>query len=279
MDLWFTESHTERLRFSLKIRETLLRTRTPYQDLTIIDTYEFGKMMILDGMVMFSEFDEFVYHEMIVHVPMLLHPNPQKALVIGGGDGGSVREILRHDSIERVVLCEIDREVVAASRKYFPRLTNGLNDPKVEIKYRDAIEYVKDSGETFDIIIIDSTDPIGPSMGLFTQSFYTDIHNCLSPHGVVTAQTESFFLRPDHIRSVVQKFRKLYPHVAVYSANIPTYPTGYWSFTLGSKTKNPITDWSQDRAAKLEPELQYYNRQIHQSAFAIPNIFRRWING
>jgi spermidine synthase len=235
-------------------------------------------MMILDGMVMLSEFDEFVYHEMIVHVPMCLHPNPKNVLVVGGGDGGSVREILRHDSVERVVLCEIDQEVVTAARKYFPQLTTGLDDNKVEIKFQDAIEYVKNPKETFDIIIIDSTDPVGPSLGLFSQSFYSDVHDCLSPHGIVTAQTESFFLRPDHIRSVVQKFKKLYPNVAVYSANIPTYPTGYWSFTVGSKTQNPLTDWSHDRAEKLEPELLYYNRQIHKSAFAIPNIFRRWID-
>ena len=177
-----------------------------------------------------------------------------------------------------MVLCEIDQEVVTASRKYFPRLTTGLDDPKVEIKFQDAIEYVKNPKETFDIIIIDSTDPIGPSLGLFTQSFYADIHECLSPHGVVNAQTESFFIRPDHIRSVVQKLKNLDPHVAVYNANIPTYPTGCWSFTIGSKAQNPLTEWSQDRAAKLEPDLKYYNRQIHQSAFALPNIFRRWID-
>jgi spermidine synthase len=148
----------------------------------------------------------------------------------------------------------------------------------VEIKVQDAIAYLKNTNETFDIIIIDSTDPIGPSLGLFTQSFYADVHKCLSPEGIVTAQTESFYIRPDHVRSVVHKFKNLYPHVVVYNANIPTYPTGCWSFTLGSKAQNPLTDWSQERAEKLEPDLKYYNRKIHQAAFAIPNIFRRWID-
>jgi spermidine synthase len=278
MQLWFYEDQSERLRIGLKVRETLYRTRTEFQDLAVLDTYEFGRMLVLDGMVMFTEFDEFAYHEMIIHVPLCLHPNPRNILVVGGGDGGSVREILRHPSVQRVVLCEIDREVVEVARKFFPRLSCQLDDPRVEILYQDAIEYVKNPGQAFDVAIIDSTDPIGPALGLFTQSFYSDLHQCLGPDGIVVAQSEAFYLRPDHIRSIHKKFSSLFKHVAVYGANIPTYPTGYWSFTLGSKTRDPLNDWSQERAAELEPDMRYYNREIHRSAFALPTFFHKWLN-
>ena len=278
MESWFSELQTGRLRISFKLRETLYRTRTRFQELAVVDTYEFGRMLILDEMVMFSEFDEFAYHEMIVHVPMLIHPNPQSVLVVGGGDGGSVREILRHPSVERVVLCEIDEEVIRVAREYFPRLSAGLADSKVEVMCRDAIEYVKDPGEVFDVVIVDSTDPIGPSLGLFTLSFYRDVHRCLGPDGIVTAQSESLYTRPDHVRSMCLKYRQLFDHVSVYCSNIPTYPAGYWSFTLGSKTKDPGTDWSEERAKHLEPYLRYYNRDLHRAAFALPTFFREWID-
>ena len=278
MESWFSELQTERLRISFKLRETLYRTRTQFQDLAVVDTYEFGRMLVLDEMVMFSEFDEFAYHEMIVHVPMLLHPNPTRVLVVGGGDGGSVREILRHPSVERVVLCEIDEEVVKVAREYFPRLSAGLDDPKVEVMCRDAIEYMKDPGEIFDVAIIDSTDPVGPSLGLFTLSFYRDVHRCLGLDGIVTAQSESLYTRPDHIRGMCLKYKELFDQVAVYCSNIPTYPTGYWSFTMGSKTMDPRTDWSEERAKQLEPDLRYYNRDLHRAAFALPTFFREWID-
>jgi spermidine synthase len=278
MDLWYSEYQTERLRIGFKIRETLHRVRTAYQDLLILDTYEYGRMMVLDGMVMLSDYDEFAYHEMIVHVPMCLHPNPKSVLVVGGGDGGSVREVLRHPSVERVVMCEIDEEVVNASRKYFPRISCKLDDPKVELMIRDAVEYVKNPGETFDVAIIDSTDPIGPSLGLFTPSFYRNLYQCLGKDGIAAAQSESFYLHPNHVRDIYKKYKQLFPHVAVYCSNIPTYPTGYWAFTLGSKTKDPLKDWSRERARKLELELRYYNADIHQSAFALPNMFREWLN-
>jgi spermidine synthase len=290
MELWFTENQTDRMRFSLRIRETLYRTRTPYQELLVIDTYEYGRMLVLDGMVMVTDFDEFIYHEMIVHVPMCLHPNPKQVLVIGGGDGGSVREILKHPSVEKIVLCEIDEEVINASRKYFPQLSKDLDNPKVEIIVKDAIEYVKKfyviaseakqpSVNSFDVIIIDSSDPVGPATGLFSYSFLRDVFNCLSPDGIVSAQSESPHLHPNRVRGVYQIMKQLFQHSAVYCAPIPTYPTGYWSFTLGSKSHNPITDFSQERIKKLEPNLQYYNRDIHQSAFALPTFLRRWLDG
>jgi len=279
MDLWYSEYQTERLRLGFKIRETLHRSRTPYQDLLIVDTYEYGRMMLLDGMVMLTDYDEFAYHEMIVHVPMCLHPNPKKILVVGGGDGGSVREILRHPSVEKIVLCEIDEEVINASRKFFPRISCALDNSKVEILVRDAIEYVKNPGEIFDVAIIDSTDPIGPSLGLFTPAFYQNLQDCLTSNGIVVAQSESFYLRPNHVRGMYLKYKQLFPHVAIYCSNIPTYPTGHWTFTLGSMTQDPLKDWSKQRAKRLESELRYYNAEIHQSAFALPTQFREWLNG
>ena len=311
MELWFTENQTDRMRFSVRIRETLFRARTPYQDLLVIDTYEYGRMLVLDGMVMVTDFDEFIYHEMIIHIPMCLHPNPKRVLVIGGGDGGSVREILRHPSVERVVLCEIDEEVINASRKFFPILSKELDNPKVEIIIQDAIEYVKKYSviaseakqsptESFDVIIIDSSDPVGPATGLFSLSFFQDVFRCLSPDGVVSAQSESPHLHPNRVRGVYRIMKQLFPHAAVYCAPIPTYPTGYWSFTLGSKRKlnlcsviaslapgcdpgeakqSPLPDWMEARIGALEPQLLYFNRDIQQSAFALPTFLRRWLDG
>jgi spermidine synthase len=290
------------MRFSLRIRETLYRTQTPYQDLLVLDTYEYGRMLVLDGMVMVSDFDEFIYHEMIVHVPMCLHPNPKRVLVVGGGDGGSVREILRHPSVEEVVLCEIDEAVINASRRFFPKLSKDLDNPKVEIIVKDAIEYVRHQtviaseakqspGGVFDVIIIDSSDPVGPATGLFTLPFFQDVFRCLSPDGVVSAQSESPHLHPNRVRSVYSMMKQLFQYAAVYCAPIPTYPTGYWSFTLGSKRdlslcsviaseakQSPLPDWMEARIKNLEPQLQYYNRDIHQSAFFLPNFLRRWLD-
>ena len=298
MELWFTENQTDRMRFSLRIRETLFRTRTPYQDLLVLDTYEYGRMLVLDGMVMVTDLDEFIYHEMIVHVPMCLHPNPKRVLVVGGGDGGSVREILKHPSVEKVILCEIDEAVISASRQFFPKLSKDLDNPKVEIVVKDAIEFVKnrtpschpalDAGSSlFDVIIIDSSDPVGPATGLFTLSFFQDVFWCLGPDGVVSAQSESPYLHPNRVRGVYSMMKQLFQYAAVYCAPIPTYPTGYWSFTLGSKCgmavppmfgTGPLPEWFEARVKKLEPMLQYYNLDIHQSAFVLPTFIRRWLD-
>jgi spermidine synthase len=234
MELWFTENQDENLRFSLKVKETLVVEKTPYQHLAILDTYQFGRILTLDGILQTTEEDEFVYHEMIVHVPLFTHKNPKSVLIVGGGDGGSVREALKHPSVERVVLAEIDEAVVRNSKKYLPTISQALDDPRVEIMIGDGIKYVNEHKNEFDVVIVDSTDPIGPAVGLFTSDFYKAVYECLKEDGIIVAQTESPFIYGKLINKLSKMFKEIYPITKAYIATIPTYPGSLWTFTMGS---------------------------------------------
>ena len=204
MELWFTEKQTPSLALSCLVKSTVYREKTKYQDLAILDTVEYGRMLALDGIIMTTEKDEFFYHEMITHVAMHTHARPEQVLVVGGGDGGTVREVLKHPTVSRVVLAEIDEGVVNAARKYLPTLAQGLSDPRVEIQITDAIVYVREHPGEFDVVIVDSTDPIGPGVGLFTREFYQDVAKALKDGGIMVAQTES----PVNNKDLIQKIHR-----------------------------------------------------------------------
>ncbi|MGQ9778653.1 MAG: polyamine aminopropyltransferase [Bacillota bacterium] len=266
MELWFTEKQTEALALSLLVTRTLHRERTPFQDLAVLETVQYGRMLVLDGVVMLTEADEFVYHEMIAHVPLLVHPDPRIVLVIGGGDGGTVREVLKHPSVERVVLAEIDERVIEASRRFFPALSVGFTDPRLQFAIGDGIEHVRNHPGTYDVILVDSTDPIGPGVGLFEADFYRMAAAALRPGGVLVAQTESPFVNRDLIRRIHKNMKEAFPFRRLYLAAIPTYPSGLWSFTLAAKTE----------VAHLEPRVlpglatKYYTPEVHRAVFALP---------
>ncbi len=273
MELWYTEFQTKNFGITAKIKETLHTEQTEFQQLDVIETAQFGTMLVLDGMVMTTDKDEFVYHEMISHIPMITHPNPKKVAVVGGGDGGAIREIIKHPSVEEAHLIEIDGQVIEYSKRYLPQIAAGLADPKVSVFVADGIQHIKDNKNTYDVILVDSTEPVGPAVGLFSKDFYQDIYNALKEDGLFAAQTESPFFNQDLIKDTNQAISELFPITRLYLASIPTYPSGLWSFTIGSKKYRP-EDADLARAEVISKQTKYYNQDVHRSAFMLPNFVR-----
>jgi spermidine synthase len=256
------------------VKSTVYREKTKYQDLAILDTVEYGRMLALDGIIMTTEKDEFFYHEMITHVAMHTHARPEQVLVVGGGDGGTVREVLKHPTVSRVVLAEIDEGVVNAARKYLPTLAQGLSDPRVEIQITDAIVYVREHPGEFDVVIVDSTDPIGPGVGLFTREFYQDVAKALKDGGIMVAQTESPVNNKDLIQKIHRNLQGVFPLIRLYLGPVPTYPSGLWSYTLCSKGPDPV---AVPDGKFLALETKYYTPEVHRSAFALPLFVKEWL--
>lgn len=244
---------------------------SPFQRITVIETESAGKVLLIDGLVMFSEIDEFFYHEMIVHPVMVSHPDPKKILVIGGGDGGTVRELLKYP-VKEISLVEIDSEVIEVSKKYFPSLSFSLNSERVKIVNSDGAEFLRNSTEIFDIIIVDSSDPVGPSSSLFTEEFVDDCISHLSQEGVYISQSGSPIFQKEHLRKFFNIVKRKFIVASLYLVPVITYPGTLWSFTAGS-FKTDIKD------IKREPPegLKYYNKEIHTSAFSLPNFVKEII--
>lgn len=272
MDLWYTERHKLGFGLTCHVTRTLANEETPFQKLAMVDTCAFGRMLLLDEVVQTSVFDEFVYHEMITHPALCTHPGPKRVLVIGGGDGGTVREILRHPSVVSVELCEIDRRVVEVCTEHLKETSCRLADPRVTLVYDDGIEYVKRSKGKYDCVIIDSPDPVGPAAGLFAAEFYRSVFESLTEDGVFTAQTESPFIDGDLIRRVARDVAAVFPICGFYTVSIPTYPTGMWSFTMGSKRYNPVRD---ARKTDALGDCRYYTYDLHKAMFAAVPKFAR----
>lgn len=273
MQLWYTEYQTKNFGITARIGKTLHSEQTDFQQLDVVETEQFGRMLVLDGMVMTTIEDEFVYHEMISHPGMITHPNPKKVAVVGGGDGGAIREIIKYPAVEEAHLIEIDGAVIEYSKQYLPEIACGLADPKVTVHVADGIKHIKDNKNTYDVIMVDSTEPVGPAVGLFSKDFYQDIYDALKEDGLFIAQTESPFFNKDLIRDTNRAISELFPITRLYLCSIPTYPSGLWSFTMGSKKYKP-EDADLSRAEEIGKNTKYYNAQIHQSAFSLPNFVR-----
>jgi len=269
MELWYTEKQTPNHGITTKISRTIHTEKTPYQQLDIIETNQFGRMLVLDGMVMTTQKDEFVYHEMISHVALNTHPNPKKVLVVGGGDGGAIREILKHSSVEQAVLAEIDGRVIETSKEYLPEIAGALDDPRVDIQVVDGIEYIHQHKAMFDIIMVDSTEPIGPAVGLFEKGFYQGIYEALKEDGILVAQTESPWFNGELIKRVFKDIQAIFPITRLYTVSIPTYPSGLWSFTMGSKKYDPL---EVDEGRLKTFETKYYSPSIHKAVFQLPKF-------
>lgn len=265
--LWVKEQQTENLELSCRISSILHREKTPFQDLALVDTLQYGRMLVLDNIIQTTVGDEFVYHEMITHVALNTHAAPKRVLVIGGGDGGAVREIVKHESIEKVVHCEIDEAVVRVSKQYLPEISCALDNPKVEIIFDDGIKHVRENKQTYDVIMVDSPDPIGPAEGLFSSSFYEDLYASLKDDGIFVAQTESPFLNRKLIPRLHRDISGIFPVTRLFLANVPTYPGGLWSFTMGSKKYDPL---EVDQKKIPEMNTRYYSPAIHHSCFVLP---------
>jgi len=266
--LWFSEIQTENLKITLKVRDVLHHEETPYQDLMILDTFEFGRALILDGIIQTTERDEFIYHEAIVHIPMFTHPAPRRVLVVGGGDGGALREVLRHPSVEEAVQVEIDDRVIEACRRFLPGLAGSFDHPKARVVIGDGIRFVDEAREEYDVIIIDSTEPVGPAVGLFTAEFYQAVARALRPDGLFVAQTESPFVSRKKISRVNRMVRGCFSQAHFYLADVPTYPGGLWGFTMGSHRHSPL-EVPPERFTSMEG-LRYYSPDMHRRAFILP---------
>ena len=277
MELWFSELHTPQVKLSIRVDKQLFSGQSEFQRIDIFDSPEFGRFLTLDGFMMLTEKDEFIYHEMLVHVPMAVHPDVRNVLVIGAGDGGIIRELTRYETIEHIDMVEIDEMVVRICREFLPFTAGKLDDPRLTIHYQDGLKFVRHCENAYDLIIVDSTDPFGPGEGLFTREFYGNCFKALRNDGIMVNQHESPFYQADAVamqrahRRIVESF-----HISrVYQANIPTYPSGHWLFGFASKTLHPVRDLRAREWKRRNLETRYYNTNLHRGAFALPNYVQK----
>lgn len=267
---WIREDLDGIFRMGFKKVRTLYSKRSQFQRVEIVETAGHGRMLLLDGIVMLTERDAFIYHEMIAHVPLFVHPQAAKVLVIGGGDGGTAREVLKHRSVKRLVMVEIDPEVVAASREFLTGVNAALEDPRLEVVIGDGIRFAAETDERFDIVIIDSSDPVGPGVGLFVRTFYESIARTLNPKGILITQAESPFYDPDTQLSMLTHQRPLFERLHLYLYTTLSYPGGLYAFGFASQGLCPLADFNLQRLGASGIVTRYYNSDIHRAAFMLP---------
>ena len=266
---WFYEHYKNVSAIGIRTERLVHESKSAFQTIKVFDTRGHGRLLTLDDMVMLTELDEFVYHELLTHIALLAHPAPRQVLVVGGGDGGCVREALKHPLVERVVQCEIDAEVTRVCQEFIPSVAGQLSDPRCELVFADAVAYVQEHPDTFDAILVDSTEPIGPAAALFGQAFFQDLRRALRPGGIVTAQAESPFYAPDVVRGLFDAVRPVYQEVHAYAGAIPTYPSGLWTFLFASDTRRP----SHIDAARLDDlTTRYLGDDLLRGVFALPQF-------
>lgn len=284
-NIWFTERH-EHIAQSFRHRgDVLFRKKSPYQRVEVYDTYAYGKMLVLDSLVQLSEADEFIYHEMIVHPAMFTHlPASARVLIVGGGDGATAREVLRHSHVEHVDLVEIDQVVMEAARKYFPSASRSLDHPNLQVHLKNGLDFVFASdSESYDFVFCDVSDPVGPSQGAFSPEFHRNIYRILRSRGIMVIQCESPFFRKEVLYDVVDMLQEIYgeEHVHPYYAGIPTYPTGTWYFVMACKGDDlhPLRSFHEQEAYRFSRKhrLRYYDPVIHRAAFSLPPFVREFL--
>lgn len=278
----YTEYYNGKTGLTVGVNKVLFSEESEFQKVEVLETDTWGNLLTIDGMVMLSEMDEFVYHEMLAHVGMFTHPRPERVLIIGGGDGGTAREVLRHESVVEVDLVEIDETVVRASKEFLPGV-GAWESPKLNVLFEDGIQFVGDMKSAYDVIIIDGSDPVGPAGGLFERDFIQSCYDALAEDGVLTAQTESPWVPSYHksMNTVFTALDSLYAVAKMYLAYIPLYPAGMWSFCIAGKGPHPLSTETVERVEEHLPEfsgeLNYYNRDVHVGSFALPNFVREII--
>lgn len=277
MELWYTEEWSEHTRFSIKVDKQIHSEQSDFQRIDILESNEYGRFFTLDGLMMVTEKDEFIYHDMIVHPAMAVNPEIKKVLVIGAGDGGTVRELTRYAGIEKIDMVEIDGRVVDLCREYFPGTASKLDDKRVNVIIEDGLKWVLEAERnSYDLIIVDSTDPIGPGEGLFTTEFYQNCFDVLTENGILVNQNESpyFDKFAKEMRRAHDKIRNVFPIAEAYQAHIPTYPSGHWLFGFASKKLHPVKDVNREAWAKNELKTKYYNLDLHVGAFGLPTYVK-----
>jgi len=256
--------------FSLEVEQTLFDKKSEYQHIQVFKSKTYGTVLVLDGVIQATDRDEFAYQEMLTHVSLCSHPNPKKVLVIGGGDGGILREITKHNTVDEIVLCEIDNMVIEVSKQFLPNMALGFSDPRVKIHNGDGAEYVRGRKGEFDVIIVDSSDPIGPAETLFTESFYAYMKQGLREGGIVCTQAECIWLHLDLIKTMVEFSKNLFTHVEYGFTTIPTYPCGQIGFLILSNAGS-----CKVPKRTIDAEMKYYNSEIHSASFVLPQFARK----
>ncbi|HOJ47919.1 MAG TPA: polyamine aminopropyltransferase [Bacillota bacterium] len=273
MEFWYSENHTDNVKFSIRVDKQLFSGKSEFQRIDIFESEEYGRFLTLDGYMMLTEKDEFVYHEMITHVPMAVHPCVKDVLVIGGGDGGVLRELVKYDTIERIDLVEIDKMVIDVCKEYLPSVACCFDDERLTVYYEDGLKYIRRCANMYDLIIVDSTDPFGPGEGLFTREFYGSCSNALREDGIMVNQHESAFYKNDAIamQRAHKRIIESFPISRVYQAHIPSYPSGLWLFGFSSLKYHPVRDMNAKKWNSLGIKTKYYNTNLHRGAFYLPN--------
>lgn len=275
MGHWYDETFDGHTRLGLRVEKTLFSGQSRFQKVEVIETVGFGRVLVIDNVFMTSEYDEFLYHEMLTQPALTTAPRIERVLVIGGGDGGTVREVLRHADVKQCVMIEIDQLVVETSKKYLPGIGTAWEDPRLEVRFINGIEYVKKSDDpAYDVILLDGTDPIGPGAILFDESFYRGCKRMLTDDGVMALQSESPLLMMDTFLETQRKLRKLFAEVHPYLGPVPLYGTGTWSWTWCSDTGEPLRPFPERQQA-VAAASKAYNPELHQAAFALPNYIKR----
>ncbi len=273
----YNEYYHKKTGLTVGVEEVLFSEQTPFQKVEVLKTDTWGNLMTIDDMVMLSEKDEFVYHEMLAHVGMFAHPNPEKVLIIGGGDGGTAREVLKHTSVKKVDMVEIDEAVVRASKEFLPEV-GAWDDSRLEVHFKDGIEFVKNANAEYDVLIIDGSDPVGPAEGLFEKEFFEYCHSALKDNGVLTGQTESPWIKSYHpsMKKVFDALSEVFTVSDMYLGYIPLYPAGMWSFAYASKGVSAKSEEVMERVSKglkdFGSGLKYYNKDVQSASFALPNF-------
>ncbi len=273
MELWYSEKYTENVKISIKVDKQLYSGQSEFQRIDVFESPEFGRFLTLDGLMMLTEKDEFIYHEMITHIPMAVNPNIRKVLVIGAGDGGAVRELVKYNSIESIDLVEIDEQVISVCKEFLPQTACCFDDSRLKIYNQDGLKFIRKYENEYDLIIVDSTDPFGPGEGLFTKEFYGNCFKALKEDGIMVNQHESPFYEADAnaMKRAHKRIVESFPISKVYQAHIPTYPSGHWLFGFASKKYHPIKDLKADWWKSLNIKTKYYNTNLHKGSFYLPN--------
>lgn len=281
MALWFDEKNTETCKLSIKVKGAIYSEVTPFQKIDFYESHDFGVFFTLDDVLMVNEKDEFIYHDMLVHVPMAVNPDIKKVLVVGGGDGGAVRELTRYKNIELIHMVEIDERVVRLCQKYLPLTSSKLGDERVELFFEDGVAYVREKENFYDLILVDSTDPIGPGEGLFTMEFYRNCRRALTENGILVNQHESPYY-DEYKEEMIKahgKLKQVFDICKVYQFHMPTYSSGHWLFGFASKSLDPVRDHKEKEWERLNLHTKYYNSEIHKGAFMLPTYVKELLSG
>ena len=279
MELWFSENHTPDVKLSLRLDRHLYSVQSDYQQIDVFESREFGRVLALDGNIMLTERDEFIYDEMMAHVPMAVHPGIRNVLVIGAGDGGVIKELTRYDRIESIDLVEMDPLVLDVCRKYLPGNACRLDDERVHIYTGNGLKFIRRCENKYDLIVVDSTDPFGPSEGLFTKEFYGNCYKALRDDGIMVNQQGSPFYAEDAnaMQRSHKRIAETFPISRVFQAHIPTYAAGYWLFGFASKKYHPIDDLNKEAWNALGLKTRCYTTRLHVGAFYLPAFLEEFL--